>query len=537
MALDNIKKTTLLPRAMENASMILDHESLCAMGTWDANVGGKLHTALLANSETRISLLAGIESGAKALAPMLGPFTPARGDCPFGYSKDGYAVLETTQSPSDGATITALLAQSIFVETAKNVAAGCNPMDLYLGIQAAVDAVIEFLQNHKLQITSSEQIENFAIFTTGDVYMGKLIANAIEKAGKDGLVTVKESKSSNDELEVTEGVYIECGSSSPYFFTDIKMQKVEFEKPLFLFSAKTISRAQDILPALEISTRLDQPLVVFANVADDALSTCISNILCRSLRMAIVDITGFGDSSKSILGDIAAVTNGTVFTDEIKVEGATASSLGSSGSITITKNYTMVLNGGGSKEAVFQRCEEIRSVIADPTTSQNEHQKLQGRLKNLSRTVSIIQVGGNSDLEAGEKKDRLDHSLNAVRGAVEEGILPGGGTALIKACSQALSSVNLANLDQQSGVEVIKDAITCPARTIFENAGLDGSAIVAKLLDDFYNNFNMGFDCVSRKYVDMMLVGIWDPFPVVRACLVNASSILSMLDTSKSGGS
>uniref|UniRef100_A0A8H7NLI1 Heat shock protein 60 n=1 Tax=Bionectria ochroleuca TaxID=29856 RepID=A0A8H7NLI1_BIOOC len=333
---------------------------------------------------------------------------------------------------------------------------GCNPMDLRRGIQAAVDAVVEFLQNNKRDITTSEEIAQVAtISANGDHYLGKMIANAMEKVGKEGVITVKEGKTMQDELEVTEGMRFDRGFVSPYFITDTKSQKVEFENPLILLSEKKISAVQDIIPALEASTQQRRPLVIIAEDIDgEALAVCILNKLRGQLQVAAVKAPGFGDNRKSILGDLAVLTNGTVFSDEldIKLEKATPDLLGTTGSITITKEDTILLNGEGSKDAIAQRCEQIRGVIADPTTSEYEKEKLQERLAKLSGGVAVIKVGGSSEVEVGEKKDRFVDALNATRAAVEEGILPGGGTAFLKASAQALNGLKPANFDQQLGM-------------------------------------------------------------------------------------
>lgn len=343
---------------------------------------------------------------------------------------------KTNEAAGDGTTTATVLGRAIFSETVKNVAAGCNPMDLRRGIQAAVDAVVDYLQKNKRDITTSEEIAQVAtISANGDSHVGKMIANAMEKVGKEGVITVKEGKTLQDELDVTEGMRFDRGFVSPYFITDTKAQKVEFENPLILLSERKISAVQDIIPALEASTQLRRPLVIIAEDIDgEALAVCILNKLRGQLQVAAVKAPGFGDNRKSILGDIAVLTKGTVFSDEldIKLEKATPDMLGSTGSITITKEDTIMLNGEGSKDAIAQRCEQIRGVIADPTTSEYEKEKLQERLAKLSGGVAVLRVGGSSEVEVGEKKDRFVDALNATRAAVEEGILPGGGTALIK---------------------------------------------------------------------------------------------------------
>jgi chaperonin GroEL len=410
-------------------------------------------------------------------------------------------------------------------------------MDLRRGTQAAVEAVVDFLQKNKRDITTSAEIAQVAtISANGDTHVGQLISNAMEKVGKEGVITVKEGKTIEDELEVTEGMRFDRGFTSPYFITDTKSQKIEFEKPLILLSEKKISAVQDIIPALEASTQLRRPLVIIAEDIDgEALAVCILNKLRGQLQVAAVKAPGFGDNRKSILGDIGILTNATVFTDEleIKLEKATPDMLGSTGSITITKEDTIILNGEGSKDAIRQRCEQIRGVMADPSTSEYEKEKLQERLAKLSGGVAVIKVGGASEIEVGEKKDRVVDALNATRAAVEEGILPGGGTALIKAAAKGLDGVKPANFDQQLGVAIVKSAIQRPAKMIVENAGLEGSVIVGKLMDEFGGDFNMGFDSATGQYVDMIKAGIVDPLKVVRTALVDASGVSSLLGTTE----
>jgi chaperonin GroEL len=521
------------------------------------------HKELKFGVEARASLLKGVDTLAKAVTSTLGP--KGRNvliDSPYGspkITKDGVTVAKaiqlqdkfenlgarllqdvaskTNELAGDGTTTATCLARAIFSETVKNVAAGCNPMDLRRGIQAAVESVVEYLEKNTQPITTGEEIAQVAtISANGDTHVGKLISTAMERVGKEGVITVKEGKTLEDELEVTEGMRFDRGYTSPYFITDPKSQKVEFEKPLILLSEKKISAVQDIIPALEASTTLRRPLVIIAeDIEGEALAVCILNKLRGQLQVAAVKAPGFGDNRKSILGDLAVLTNGTVFTDEldIKLEKLTPEMLGSTGSITITKEDTIVLNGEGTKDMIAQRCEQIRGVIADPGTSEYEKEKLQERLAKLSGGVAVIKVGGSSEVEVGEKKDRVVDALNATRAAVEQGILPGGGTALLKASANGLDNVKPANFDQQLGVSIIKSAITRPARTIVENAGLEGSVIVGKLTDEYAKDFNRGYDSSKSEYVDMIASGIVDPLKVVRTALVDASGVASLLGTTE----
>ncbi|MDI1489235.1 MAG: chaperonin [Ramalina farinacea] len=521
------------------------------------------HKDLKFSNEARTSLLKGVETLSKAVATTLGP--KGRNvliESSYGspkITKDGVTVAKaislqdkfenlgarllqdvaskTNEVAGDGTTTATVLARAIFSETVKNVAAGCNPMDLRRGTQAAVEAVVQYLQANKRDITTGAEIAQVAtISANGDTHVGKLISNAMEKVGKEGVITVKEGKTIEDELEVTEGMRFDRGFTSAYFITDTKSQKVEFEKPLVLLSEKKISAVQDIIPALEASTQQRRPLVIIAEDIDgEALAVCILNKLRGQLQVAAVKAPGFGDNRKSILGDLGILTNGTVFTDEldIKLEKATPDMLGSTGSITITKEDTIILNGEGSKDAIAQRCEQIRGVMSDPSTSDYEKEKLQERLAKLSGGVAVIKVGGASEIEVGEKKDRVVDALNATRAAVEEGILPGGGTALLKAAANSLGEVKSANFDQQLGITIVKNAITRPARTIVENAGTEGSVVVGKLMDEFGSDFNKGFDSQKGEYVDMISSGIVDPLKVVRTALVDASGVASLLGTTE----
>lgn len=336
---------------------------------------------------------------------------------------------KTNEIAGDGTTTATVLARAIYSEGVKNVAAGCNPMDLRRGSQAAVDEVIKFLDQHKRDITTSKEIAQVAtISANGDAHIGQLIATAMEKVGKEGVITVKEGKTTEDEIEITEGMRFDRGNISPYFITDIKAQKTELEKPLILLSEKKISALQDILPALEASATQRRPLLIIAeDLEGEALAACILNKLRGQISVAAVKAPGFGDNRKSILGDLAILTGGTCFNDEldIKLEKATPDLFGSVESVTITKDDTILLNGLGSKDLIAERCEQIRGAMLDVTTSEYDKTKLQERLAKLSGGVAVIKVGGHSEVEVGEKKDRFDDALNATRAAVEEGIVPG----------------------------------------------------------------------------------------------------------------
>ncbi|CAG8476144.1 13410_t:CDS:2, partial [Ambispora leptoticha] len=520
------------------------------------------HKELKFGVDGRASLLQGVDILAKAVAVTLGPkgrsvlIEQSYGSPKI--TKDGVTVAKsitlqdkfenlgarlvqdvankTNEIAGDGTTTATVLTRAIFVEGVKNVAAGCNPMDLRRGVQMAVEAIVKYLREKSRVITTSEEIAQVAtISANGDTHVGQLIANAMEKVGKEGVITVKEGKTIEDELEVTEGMRFDRGYTSPYFITDPKTQKVEFEKPLILLSEKKISVIQDVVPALEAAAAQRRPLLIIAEDIDgEALAACILNKLRGNIQVAAVKAPGFGDNRKSILGDLATLTGGTVFSDEqeIKLERATPDLFGSTGSATITKEDTILLNGEGSKEQINFRCEQIRAAISDPSVSDYEREKLQERLAKLSGGVAVIKVGGASEVEVGEKKDRFVDALNATRAAVEEGIVPGGGIALLKSI-KTLDKLKPANFDQQLGVNIIKSALQKPARIIVDNAGEEGSVIVGKLLDDHGDDFNYGYDAAKGEYGNLIERGIVDPLKVVRTALVDASGVASLLTTTE----
>jgi len=512
--------------------------------------------------EGRAALLRGVETLAAAVSATLGP--KGRNvliEQPFGapkITKDGVTVAKaivledkfenmgakllqevaskTNEAAGDGTTSATVLGRAIFTESVKNVAAGCNPMDLRRGSQLAVQKVIDFLSANRKEITTSAEIAQVAtISANGDSHVGKLLASAMEKVGKEGVITIREGRTLEDELEVTEGMRFDRGFISPYFITDAKSGKVEFEKPLLLLSEKKISSIQDILPALELSNQNRRPLLIIAEDIDgEALAACILNKLRGQVKVCAVKAPGFGDNRKNTLGDIAVLTGSTVFTEELdlKPEQCTIEHLGSCDSITITKEDTVVLNGNGSKSSITERIEQIKNSIDVTTTNSYEKEKLQERLAKLSGGVAVVRVGGSSEVEVGEKKDRYDDALNATRAAVEQGILPGGGTALAKA-SRILDDVEVDNFDQKLGVDIIRKAITRPAKQIIENAGEEGSVIVGKLIDEFGEDFAKGYDAAKGEYTDMLAAGIIDPFKVVKSGLVDASGVASLLATTE----
>ena len=455
---------------------------------------------------------------------------------------------KTNEAAGDGTTTATVLTRAIFMEGLKNVAAGINPMDLRKGIQQAVDLVVRYLKENARPITTSQEVAQVAtISANGDHHVGKLIAQAMEKVGKEGVITIQEGKTLVDELEITEGMRFDRGFISPYFITDTRTQKVEFEKPLVLLSERKISALQDLLPALEHSAQRRRPLLVIAEDVDgEALAACILNKLRGQIQVACVKAPGFGDNRKAILQDLAILTGGTVFSDEVdvKLDKCTFEDLGSANLATITKDDTIFLNGAGSKDAVAQRSEQLRALIAS-TQSEYEKEKLQERLAKLSGGVAVIKVGGSSEVEVGEKKDRFVDALNATRAAVEEGIVPGGGTALLKA-SKVLSSLKAENFDQSLGIDIVRKAILAPCRTIVDNAGEEGAVVVGRLLESYTPpkdgqlkdtddgaKFNWGYNAATGKYVDMIKEGIIDPLKVQRTALSDASSVASLLTTTE----
>ena len=519
------------------------------------------HKEVKFSNDGRAAILKGVNLLANAVSVTLGP--KGRNviiEQPFGgpkITKDGVTVAraielkdkyenlgarlvqdvasKTNEVAGDGTTTATVLARAIYAEGVKNVAAGCNPMDLRRGSQAAVDAVIKYLESNKREVTTSEEIAQVAtISANGDKHVGSLIATAMEKVGKEGVITVKEGKTLEDEIEITEGMRFDRGYISPYFITDIKTQKTEFEKPLVLLSEKKISALQDILPSLEAAVTMRRPLLIIAEDIDgEALAACILNKLRGQLQVCAVKAPGFGDNRKSILGDLAILTGGQVFSDDLdmKLERASPDMLGTTGSVTITKEDTIFLNGEGSKDAITARCEQIRSAMNDPSTSEYDRTKLQERLAKLSGGVAVIRVGGSSEVEVGEKKDRYDDALCATRAAVEEGIVPGGGVALLKA-AKSLDSITTANFDQQLGVSIVRSALTRPARQIVENAGEEGSVVVGKLMEN-PGDFGFGYDASTGEYKDLIAAGVLDPFKVVRTALQDASGVASLLTTSE----
>lgn len=441
---------------------------------------------------------------------------------------------KTNEIAGDGTTTATVLARAIFSEGLKSMYYGINPSELRKGVQIAVNEVIEFLKKNSTKITTSEQISQVAtISANGDSHIGKLISTAMSKVGKEGVITVQDGKIMEDELIVTEGMQFDRGYISPYFVNDTKAQKVQLENPYILLCEKKISLFQDIFPILEKAARERRPLLIIAeDIEGDALAGLIINKIQSKVSVCAVKAPGFGDNRKAILEDIAVVTGGVVFNEEYftKLQDADTGSFGTAKSVTVTKDNTILLNGGGTTENIHERSELLREAIVK-TTSDYEKEKLQERLAKISGGVAVIKVGGCSEVEVGEKKDRVVDALNATRAAVEEGFIPGGGSALIKAVPILRQLVKEEkNASVAIGIRIIMEAIQVPLRTIIDNAGGHGSDVANELLKAT-DDFSFGFDASTGKYVNMLEQGIIDPLKVVRTALNDAAGVASLLTT------
>lgn len=441
---------------------------------------------------------------------------------------------KTNDVAGDGTTTATVLARSIFQEGSKAVAAGMNPMDLKRGIDKATDHVNTYLTNVAKAVESSEEIEQVAtISANNENSIGSLIAQAMRKVGKDGVITVEDGQSYEDELEVVEGMKFDRGFISPYFVTDQKKQVCEYENCLVLLHEKKISNMQDLVPVLEMVLQQGRPLMIVAEDIDgEALATLVINRLRAGVKVVAVKAPGFGDNRKANLQDIAIMTGGTVISEDAGLslkDAATEGILGRVAKATISKESTLLLEGNGTADSVLDRCESIRDAI-ESTTSNYEKDKLKERLAKLSSGVAVIKVGGSSEVVVNEKKDRITDALNATRAAVEEGVVPGGGFALLYA-SKILTDFQVANQDQKVGVEIVRKALQVPAKTIIRNGGNEGSVVTGKLLEQ--DNENWGFDSATAEYKDMFLSGIIDPVKVVRSALTDASSVAGLLTTTE----
>src|SRR6201981_2136682 len=440
---------------------------------------------------------------------------------------------KTSDQAGDGTTTATVLAHAIVREGSKAVAAGMNPMDLKRGVDLAVEAVVADLQKNSKNVTSNEEIAQIGtISANGDAEIGRFLADAMKKVGNEGVITVEEAKSLHTELEVVEGMQFDRGYISPYFVTNADKMRVELEDPYILIHEKKLSGLQPLLPLLESGVESGKPLLIIAeDVEGEALATLVVNKLRGGLKVAAVKAPGFGDRRKAMLEDIAILTGGTVISEDlgIKLENVKLNDLGTAKKILIEKENTTIVEGSGKKNDIVGRCNQIRAQVEE-TTSDYDREKLQERLAKLAGGVAVIRVGGSTEVEVKERKDRVDDSLHATRAAVEEGIVPGGGVALLYA-AKALDGLTPENSDQKVGIDIVKRALQSPVRQVAENAGTEGSVVVGKLLDS--NDLNRGFDAQTGEYVDMVRAGIIDPTKVVRLALQNAASVAGLLVTTE----
>lgn len=520
------------------------------------------HKELKFGHEGRSAMVKGVDILARAVATTLGP----KGrvviiEQPYGapkITKDGVTVAKaitlqdkfenlgaklvqdvahkTNEVAGDGTTTATILARAIFVEGLKCIVSGVNPTELRKGIQQAVNETISFLRTNSTKITTSEQITQVAtISANGDQHIGKMISEAMSKVGKEGVITIQDGKTINDELEITEGMKFDRGFISPYFINNTKEQKIHFENPYVLLSEKKITLVSDIIPAMEIAARDHKPLLVIAEDVDgEALAALILNKLRGQIAVAAVKAPGFGDNRKSIIEDIAILTGGQVFTEELglKLEKPKQEYFGRVKSCTISKDDTVLLNGEGTPNSIHERCESIRRAIND-ATSEYDKEKLQERLAKLSGGVAVVKVGGVSEVEVGERKDRFIDALNATRAAVEEGVIPGGGSALLKVVPRLHEmAIKEKNNDIRLGIKIVAEAIQSPIKTIVDNAGEQGAVVAGEILKKA-DQFNYGFNAATGKYVDMIADGIIDPLKVVRTALSDASGVASLLTTTE----
>ena len=433
----------------------------------------------------------------------------------------------------DGTTTATVLAQAIVREGAKAVGAGMNPMDVKRGIDMAVKAVVADLEAHAKKVSANSEIAQVAtISANGDEEVGRILAEAMEKVGNEGVITVEEAKSLATELETVEGMQFDRGYLSPYFVTNAEKLKVELDDPFILIHEKKLSNLQALIPLLEQVVQSGRPLLIIAeDVEGEALATLVVNKLRGGLKVAAVKAPGFGDRRKAMLEDIAILTAGNVVSEELgtKLENVTVGMLGRAKKVIIDKDNTTVVDGAGARSEIDARVAQIRAQI-ETTTSDYDREKLQERVAKLAGGVAVIRVGGATEVEVKEKKDRVDDALHATRAAVEEGILPGGGIALLRA-TQTLNDLKPANDDQQSGIDIVRRALRAPTRQIADNAGEDGSYIVGKLLES--TDYNWGFNAATGTYEDLVKAGVIDPAKVVRTALQDAASVASLLITTE----
>ena len=440
---------------------------------------------------------------------------------------------KTSDLVGDGTTTATVLAQAIVREGSKAVAAGMNPMDLKRGIDLAVEAVVDDIEKRSKKIKTSDEIAQVGtISSNGDTEIGKFFAEAMQKVGNEGVITVEEAKSLHTELEVVEGMQFDRGYLSPYFITNAEKMVSELESPYILLHEKKLSSLQAMLPVLEAVVQSARPLLIIAeDIEGEALATLVVNKLRGGLKVAAVKAPGFGDRRKAMLEDIAILTGGQVISEDlgIKLENVTLEMLGTAKKVTITKEETTVVDGAGKKTDIQGRCNQIRAQVED-TTSDYDREKLQERLAKLAGGVAVIRVGGATEVEVKERKDRAEDAMHATRAAVEEGIVPGGGVALLYAV-RALDKLSPPNHDQQVGIDIVKRALQAPVRQIANNAGADGAVVAGKLTEQ--KDANFGYDAQDGKYTDMVKAGIIDPTKVVRTALQDAASIAGLLVTTE----
>jgi chaperonin GroEL len=511
------------------------------------------------SSEAREKMLRGVDTLANAVKVTLGP--KGRNvviEKSFGaprITKDGVTVAKeieledkfenmgaqmvrevaskTNDLAGDGTTTATVLAQAIVKEGAKAVAAGMNPMDLKRGIDLAVETVVADLKSHARKVTSNGEIAQVGtISANGDAEIGKFLAEAMEKVGNEGVITVEEAKTAETGLEVVEGMQFDRGYVSPYFVTNQDKMRVELEDPYILIHEKKLSGLQPMLPLLESVVQSGKPLLLIAeDVEGEALATLVVNKLRGGLKIAAVKAPGFGDRRKAMLEDIAVLTGGNVVSEDIgiKLENVTLNMLGTAKKVVIEKENTTIVDGAGARSDIDGRVAQIRQQIEE-TTSDYDREKLQERLAKLAGGVAVIRVGGATEVEVKEKKDRVDDALHATRAAVEEGILPGGGVALLRAL-KALEQLSTDNADQKAGVDIVRRAIQVPAKQIALNAGDDGSVIVGKLLEK--DDYAWGYNAATGEYQDLVGNGVIDPAKVVRTALQDAASVAALLITTE----
>jgi chaperonin GroEL len=511
------------------------------------------------NTDARERMLRGVDTLANAVKVTLGPkgrnviISKAYGSPRI--TKDGVTVAKeidlldrfenmgaqmvkevaskTSDLAGDGTTTATVLAQAIVREGAKAVAAGMNPMDLKRGIAMAVEAVVEDVKKRSRKVSTNAEIAQVGtISANGDSEIGQMIADAMKKVGNEGVITVEEATSLETELEVVEGMRFDRGYLSAYFITNVEKMLVELDDPYVLLHEKKLAGLQDILPLLESVVQSGKPLLIIAEeVEGEALATLVVNKLRGGLKVAAVKAPGFGDRRKAMLEDIATLTGGQVISEElgIKLESVTLDMLGKAKKIRIDKENTTIVDGAGKKAAIQARIAQIKAQIED-TTSDYDREKLQERLAKLTGGVAVIRVGGATEIEVKERKDRVDDAMHATKAAVEEGVVAGGGVALIYGI-KALSRLTPENNDQQVGIGIVRKAIQAPARQIVENAGADGAVVVGKLIEK--GDVNQGFDAQSGTYTDMVRAGIIDPTKVVRLALQGAASIAGLLITTE----